>query len=384
VVAEWRVESDGDGFVTVFKATVSRDAFLKCIGRVYRVIARRNTIPILDTVLIRSEAGRLVLQATDLDIQIVSSVEAKVEAGAGVTVPAHTLHDIVRKLPDGADITIEAKSDASITVKAGRSRFTLQTLPESDFPELVAGELAHLFDIAAADLKRMIDRTQFAISTEETRYYLNGIYLHVEEGKLRGVATDGHRLALIDLAVPAGADKIPGVIVPRKTVGEVQRLLDGAETVTVELSEGKIRFTVGEVILTSKLIDGTFPDYRRVIPQNNDKVLEVARAELAEAVDRVSTVASEKGRAVKLTLSSGKLDLSVTSPDNGSAAEELEVGYAAEPMEIGFNARYLLDILAQVEGDAAVVRLDSPGSPTIIEAKEGSGAVFVLMPMRVA
>jgi DNA polymerase-3 subunit beta len=370
--------------VTVFKATVSRDAFLKCIGRVYRVIARRNTIPILDNVLIRSEAGRLVLQATDLDIQIVSSVEAKVEAGAGVTVPAHTLHDIVRKLPDGADITIEAKSDASITVKAGRSRFTLQTLPESDFPELVAGELAHLFDIAAADLKRMIDRTQFAISTEETRYYLNGIYLHVEEGKLRGVATDGHRLALIDLAVPAGADKIPGVIVPRKTVGEVQRLLDGAETVTVELSEGKIRFTVGEVILTSKLIDGTFPDYRRVIPQNNDKVLEVARAELAEAVDRVSTVASEKGRAVKLTLSSGKLDLSVTSPDNGSAAEELEVGYAAEPMEIGFNARYLLDILAQVEGDAAVVRLDSPGSPTIIEAKEGSGAVFVLMPMRVA
>lgn len=370
--------------MTAFKATVNRDAFLKCIGRVYRVIARRNTIPILDNVLIRPEAGSLMLRATDLDIQIVSSVEAKAEAGPGITVPAHTLHDIVRKLPDGSEVTIEAKSDASITVKAGRSRFTLQTLPEADFPELAAGELAHRFDIAAADFKRLIERTQFAISTEETRYYLNGIYLHVEEGKLRGVATDGHRLAPLDLAAPAGAEKIPGVIIPRKTVGEVQRLLDGAQTVTIELSEGKIRFTAGEVVLTSKLIDGTFPDYRRVIPQSNDKVLGVVRADLAEAVDRVSTVASEKGRAIKLTLSHGKLDLSVTSPDNGSAAEELEVGYDAEPMEIGFNARYLLDILSQIEGDEAVIRLDTPGSPTIIESKEGNGAIFVLMPMRVA
>lgn len=366
-----------------FKATVNRDAFLKCVGRVYRVIARRNTIPILDNVLIRPEAGRLMLRATDLDIQIVSSVEAKTEAGPGITVPAHTLHDIVRKLPDGSEVTIEAKSDASVIVKAGRSRFTLQTLPETDFPELAAGELAHRFDIAAADFKRLIDRTQFAISTEEARYYLNGIYLHVEEGKLRGVATDGHRLALLDLAAPAGAEEIPGVIVPRKTVGEVQRLLDGAQTVTIELSEGKIRFTAGEVVLTSKLIDGTFPDYRRVIPQSNDKVLGVVRAGLAEAVDRVSTVASEKGRAIKLTLSHGKLDLSVTSPDNGSAAEELEVGYDAEPMEIGFNARYLLDILSQIEGDEAVIRLDTPGSPTIIESKGGNGAHFVLMPMRV-
>lgn len=369
--------------MTAFKATVNRDAFLKCIGRVYRVIARRNTIPILDNVLIRPEAGSLMLRATDLDIQIVSSVEAKAEAGPGITVPAHTLHDIVRKLPDGSEVTIEAKSDASVIVKAGRSRFTLQTLPETDFPELAAGDLAHRFDIAAADFKRLIERTQFAISTEETRYYLNGIYLHVEEGKLRGVATDGHRLALLDLAAPAGAEKIPGVIIPRKTVGEVQRLLDGAQAVTVGLSEGKIRFTAGEVVLTSKLIDGTFPDYRRVIPQNNDKALGVVRADLAEAVDRVSTVASEKGRAIKLMLSSGKLDLSVTSPDNGSAAEELEVGYDAEPMEIGFNARYLLDILSQIEGDEAVIRLDTPGSPTIIESKEGNGARFVLMPMRV-
>lgn len=369
--------------MTAFKATVNRDAFLKCVGRVYRVIARRNTIPILDNVLILPEAGRLVLRATDLDIQIVSSVEAKAVSGPGITVPAHTLHDIVRKLPDGSEVTIEAKSASSVVVKAGRSRFTLQTLPETDFPELAAGDLAHRFDIAATDLKRLIERTQFAISTEETRYYLNGIYLHVEEGKLRGVATDGHRLALLDLAVPAGAEKIPGVIVPRKTVGEVQRLLDGAQTVTVELSEGKIRFTAGEVVLTSKLIDGTFPDYRRVIPQSNDKVLEVPRADLAEAVDRVSTVASEKGRAIKLTLSHGKLDLSVTSPDNGSAAEELEVGYDAEPMEIGFNARYLLDILSQIEGDEAAIRLDSPGSPTIIESKGGNGALYVLMPMRV-
>lgn len=370
--------------MTAFKATVNRDAFLKCIGRVYRVIARRNTIPILDNVLIRPEAGRLLLRATDRDIQIVSGVEAKAASGPGITVPAHTLHDIVRKLPDGSEVTIEAKSESSVVVKAGRSRFTLQTLPEADFPELAAGDLAHRFDIAATDLKRLIERTQFAISTEETRYYLNGIYLHVEEGKLRGVATDGHRLAQFDLPLPKSAAGMPGVIVPRKTVGEVQRLIeDNDAEISVELSQGKIRFTLANVVLTSKLIDGTFPDYRRVIPQNNDKALGVVRADLAEAVDRVSTVASEKGRAIKLTLSHGKLDLSVTSPDNGSAAEELEVGYDTEPMEIGFNARYLLDILSQIEGDEAVIRLDTPGSPTIIESKEGNGARFVLMPMRV-
>jgi DNA polymerase III subunit beta len=275
-----------------------------------------------------------------------------------------------------------------LAVRAGRSRFTLQTLPESDFPDLAAGDMTHKFVLAGADLKRLIDKTQFAISTEETRYYLNGIYLHVAgSGKsqtLRAVATDGHRLAQTDLAVPAGAAGMPGVIVPRKTVTEVQRLIEdsGAE-VGIELSSAKIRFSIGDVVLTSKLIDGTFPDYARVIPSGNDKELVVDKKDFEAAVDRVSTVSSERGRAVKLSLSSGKLILSVTNPDSGSATEEIEVEYDGDPIDIGFNSRYLLDIAAQLDGEVAVLRLADPGSPTLIEDKDAKGSLYVLMPMRV-
>jgi DNA polymerase-3 subunit beta len=237
-------------------------------------------------------------------------------------------------------------------------------------------------------LKRLIDKTQFAISTEETRYYLNGIYLHVAgSGKtqtLRAVATDGHRLAETDLSVPAGAAGMPGVIVPRKTVTEVQRLIEDTEgEVAIELSSSKIRFSIGRVVLTSKLIDGTFPDYQRVIPAGNDKELTVDKKDFEAAVDRVSTVSSERGRAVKLSLSSGKLILSVTNPDSGSATEELEVEYDADPLDIGFNSRYLLDIAGQLDGEVAVLKLADPGSPTLIQDKDAKGALYVLMPMRV-
>jgi DNA polymerase-3 subunit beta len=295
----------------------------------------------------------------------------------------------VRKLPEGAQVVIEASGDrAVLAIRAGRSRFTLQTLPESDFPDLAAGKMTHTFKLKAHDLKRLIDKTQFAISTEETRYYLNGIYLHTagaaKQPKLRGVATDGHRLAQFELMLPAGAEGMPGIIVPRKTVGEVQRLIEDNEAeITVELSQGKIRFSIGEAVLTSKLIDGTFPDYARVIPMGNDKQLTVNRKEFEQAVDRVSTVSSERGRAVKLSLSSGKLTLSVTNPDSGSASEEIEVEYGAEPLDIGFNSRYLLDIAVQLDGEAAVLKLADPGSPTLIQDPETKGALYVLMPMRV-
>ena len=298
-------------------------------------------------------------------------------------------YEIVRKLPEGAQIALEASGDrAVLAIKAGRSRFTLQTLPESDFPDLAAGDMTHSFKIGAAELKRLVDKTQFAISTEETRYYLNGIYLHgAGSGKsqvLRAVATDGHRLAQVELPLPSGASGMPGIIVPRKTVGEVQRLIEDTEgEVGIELSQGKIRFTIGDVVLTSKLIDGTFPDYARVIPAGNDKELVVDKKEFEQAVDRVSTVSSERGRAVKLSLSNGRLVLSVTNPDSGSATEELEVEYAADPLDIGFNSRYLLDIAAQIEGEAAVLKLADPGSPTLIQDKDSKGALYVLMPMRV-
>jgi DNA polymerase III subunit beta len=275
----------------------------------------------------------------------------------------------------------------------------LQALPEADFPDLAAGEMPFRFDLAAADLKRLIEKTQFAISTEETRYYLNGIYLHTLDANgttlLRAVATDGHRLARIAMPAPSGAAGMPGVIVPRKAVAEIQKLVeDAGESVAIELSPSKIRLTfggragehpssAGGVVLISKLIDGTFPDYQRVIPSGNDKRLTVERDDFARAVDRVSTISSERGRAVKLALVEGRLTLSVNNPDSGSATEELEVDYASGALDIGFNARYLLDITGQLEGDTALFKLADPGSPTLIQDREGAPALFVLMPMRV-
>lgn len=371
------------------KATLERQTLLKSLSHVHRVVERRNTIPILSNVLIKAEGSQVDLKATDLDLEIVDSAEAMVERAGATTVPAHLLYEIVRKLPDGTQVVLDAPADgAQMSLSAGRASFALQMLPESDFPDITAGTFSHTFELSGANLKRLIDRTQFAISNEETRYYLNGIYFHtVEQGSdmnLRAVATDGHRLAQAEMKAPVGAETIPGVIVPRKAVGEIQRLLEEPDqTVKVELSDSKVRLTVGPVILTSKLIDGTFPDYERVIPRGNDKELQVDRDVFKEAVDRVSTVSSERGRAVKLTLSDGHMVLMVNNPDSGSATEELAVDYGAGDLDIGFNSRYLLDITNQLEADTATFLLADPGSPTLIRDPGDEHALYVLMPMRV-
>ncbi|MCK5749292.1 MAG: DNA polymerase III subunit beta, partial [Oricola sp.] len=290
---------------------------------------------------------------------------------------------------DGTEVMLSTDADGnSMTVISGRSNFKLQCLPQSDFPELTAGEFTHTFRLDSSALKELIDRTQFAISTEETRYYLNGIYLHTAEGDndivLRAVATDGHRLARCEMDAPNGAEQMPGIIIPRKTVGELQKLVDDPDlSVTVELSDSKIRFTIGAVVLTSKLIDGTFPDYQRVIPTGNDKDMLVDRQSFAAAVDRVSTVSSERGRAVKIALSEGQMTLTVNNPDSGSATDELAVDYSADPMEIGFNARYLLDITNQITGSEVKFTLADAGSPTLIIDTADDASLYVLMPMRV-
>jgi DNA polymerase III subunit beta len=370
------------------RATVERSHLLKSLGHVHRVVERRNTIPILSNALVKADGGKLMLKATDLDLEITEAVPADIGQAGATTVPAHILYDIVRKLPDGAEVSLDTGDGSQLAVKAGRSRFSLQVLPEADFPDLTAGDFPTRFRLKAGEFKKLIDRTQFAISTEETRYYLNGIYLHVvtvgEKPMLRAVATDGHRLAQAQIDAPEGTKGMAGVIVPRKTVGEVQKLLDDPEAeAEIELSDTKIRVTIGTVVLTSKLIDGTFPDYVRVIPQGNDKVLKVDKGEFAAAVDRVSTVSSERGRAVKIALSEGKMVLSVNNPDSGSATEEIGVDYAADPIEIGFNSKYLLDVTQQLANETAEFRFADPGSPTLIQDDDAGNALFVLMPMRV-
>ncbi|TVR08768.1 MAG: DNA polymerase III subunit beta [Salinarimonadaceae bacterium] len=371
------------------KVTVERAALLKALGHVHRVVERRNTIPILSNVLLRADPAGLRLKATDLDMEVTETIPSDVTQPGATTVPAHVIYDIVRKLPEGAQVSLELAADGSqLVLRSSRSRFALQALPETDFPDIAAGELPHSFAIPPGDLKKLIEKTQFAISTEETRYYLNGIFLHTLDGEngpiLRAVATDGHRLARIETAAPDGSAGMPGVIVPRKAVAEIQKLLeDSGEAIHVELSPAKIRLTFGGVVLTSKLIDGAFPDYQRVIPAGNDKTLVVDRDEFARAVDRVSTISSERGRAVKLALVDGRLTLTVNNPDSGSATEEIEVEYEAAALDIGFNARYLLDIAGQLDGDTAILKFADPGSPTLIQDREGAAALYVLMPMRV-
>ncbi len=371
------------------KATIERATLLKCLSHVQSVVERRNTIPILSNVLIEAAAdGTLKVMATDLDLQVVESLGAvSVESPGAITVSAHLLFDIARKLPDGSQVSLET-ADNRMTVKAGRSRFSLPTLPRDDFPVIVEGDLPTSFELPAATLAQLIDRTRFAISTEETRYYLNGIFIHVTDEELRAAATDGHRLARYTIARPDGADGMPDVIVPRKCVGELRKLLEESldSNVEIDLSASKIRFTLGGesgVVLTSKLIDGTFPDYSRVIPTGNDKLLKLDPRSFWEGVDRVATIATEKTRAVKMALENDKVTLSVTSPDNGTAAEEVPASYSSAGFEIGFNAGYLKDILGQIDGDTVELHLADAGAPTLIRKDDKSPALYVLMPMRV-
>ena len=371
------------------RVTLERSNLLKSLNHVHRVVERRNTIPILSNVLLKTDGQSLEMKATDLDLEITEATPAQVDQAGATTVPAHLLYDIVRKLPDGSEVMLKTDEDGtSMSVMSGRSSFRLQCLPQSDFPELTAGSFSHIFRVDSAALKGLIDKTQFAISTEETRYYLNGIYFHaIEAGsqlKLRAVATDGHRLARAETEAPAGSEGMPGVIIPRKTVAELQKLVDNPDiAVTTELSDTKIRFTIGSVILTSKLIDGTFPDYQRVIPTGNDKEMMIDRSVFAQAVDRVSTISSERGRAVKLAIAGGQVTLTVNNPDSGSATEEVAAGYDADPIEIGFNAKYLLDVTGQLSGSEARFMLADAGSPTLISDPADPDALYVLMPMRV-
>jgi DNA polymerase-3 subunit beta len=370
------------------KITIERALLLKSLAHVQSIVEKRNTIPVLSNVRIEAFDNIISLKATDMDMEITETIDANILEEGSITAPAHMLYDIARKLDDGSDVELTyPDSKGQLTIAAGRSRFSLSTIPAEDFPVISGDELPNNFSIPAKDLKSLIDRTKFAVSTEETRYYLNGIYIHAkmegEIGVLRAAATDGHRLGCVETPLPKGAENIEGVIIPRKTISEIRKLIDTVDDeIFISLSNNKIRFAFNGVILTSKLIDGTYPDYERVIPRNNDKILEINVKELSAAVDRVSVIA-ERTRAIKISTSSNKINISTSSADAGSAFEELEAKYDAEPLEIGYNFRYLLDILNEVKGDTVKLTLADGASPTLINDAADSGAVYVLMPMRV-
>ncbi len=371
---------------------ISRSDLLKSLSHIQGVVERRNTIPILSNVKLEANDNSLGFTATDMDLAISETQSAEISTPGNITVPAHTFYDIARKLPEDAEVNINYAGDneSSLKITAGNCNFSLPVIPANDFPIIEAGDITHSFEIARGDLIKLFDKSKFAISTEETRYYLNGIFLHdaTQNGNnvLRAVATDGHRLARIDVPLPEGGKDIPKIIIPRKAIHEIKKVLDEAENVEkvkLSISATKIQVEIAGSIIVSKLIDGNFPDYERVIPTNNNNVLKTKVTPLKTAIDRVSTISSDKGRAVKLTLGDNKLVLSADNIDIGFAQEEVTVDYSAAKVETGFNSKYLLELTNVLEGDTAEFHFADSSSPTLVQDNSDSSALFVIMPMRI-
>ena len=374
------------------KFTIERSVLLKLLTHVQNVVEKRQTIPILSNIKIDVvkdlEGERITIKATDMDLEVVESAAAKVEDGGSVTASAHKLLEIARKLPEGAEVEIALDAKTSqLKISSGRTKFQLATLPGDEFPSISEGSMPINFTLTAAELSSLFDRTMFAVSQEETRYYLNGIYMHEKgEGKdavLKAAATDGHRLAAAEVPLPEGAKGMAGIIVPKKTVGEVQKLVaELLEDVKISINPNKIRFEIADLVLTSKLIDGTYPDYERVIPVGNDKFAEVDSDALAGAVDCVAVIC-EKSKGVKLKIAKNKIAVTASSADEGSAETDVEAEYAGEAVEIGFNFRYLLDILGQTKGAKVRFAMLDASSPVIVTDLSDDAVTYVIMPMRV-
>ncbi|TJV34161.1 MAG: DNA polymerase III subunit beta [Mesorhizobium sp.] len=373
---------------------VSREALLPALSLVSKAVERRTTIPVLANVLLAVDAaaGTLTITGSDLDCELRAKLSCQAGKDEAFTLPSAILHDAVRKMPDGAEIALVAEKDFA-TLSAGRSRFRIQVLPATDFPTMDAGSLSHSFELDAGQVERMLDTVSFAISSEETRYYLNGIYWHAGE-TLNAVATDGHRLAKFAAPLPDGAAGMPAIIIPRRTVGLIRQMIGdkGAVkggAVKISLSDLKIRVETGQGTLLSKLIDGSYPDYQRVIPASNANHFTIEREALTKAVDRVTTVSSQRGSAVKFAFAAGgNLTLTTNNPDAGSANDEVTIEHGeGDDVEIGFNGRYCLDMLNAAPAERLVFSLGDPGSPTLIQPETadetGLKPLFVLMPMRV-
>jgi DNA polymerase-3 subunit beta len=369
-----------------FKMTIERAQLLRALSHAQSIVQKRVTIPILSNVLIEAdEGGGVRLLATDLDIQIREQLNATiVEQPGAVTVAAHMLHDIVRELPEGCQIELEA-SGSKLQIRAARARYTLPILPSTDFPILPEEGLTTSFAIPAATLKEMIDKTRFATSDGPARPQLCGIFLHAIEGSLVAASSDTHRVAKIVQPLPEGAAKMPGIIMPNRFTDELRRLIDEMnEPVLLTLDDRKLRADLGDVVLLGKLIEGQFPDYERVIPKNHERSIQVAPRAFEAACRRVSLVSSEKTRSVKLSLERDKMTVSVTSTENGAADEEVTAIYDGDPFEIGFNSKYLAENLKLIGGDTVELHPgNDPKDVVLITAPCEPKCTWVVMPMRV-
>jgi DNA polymerase-3 subunit beta len=365
------------------------------MARLAGIVEHRTTIPILGHVLIRAGAGGVTFTATDMDLVLttraavgvegeVSNIRAamSVEGEGGATASAITLHDIARRLPDNSLARIAADA-SSLRIEAGRARLKLQSLPPDEFPEFPTGNLPYRFRLEALELRRLLDSTSFAVSTEESRHYLGGVYLHTADRELRAVAADSHRLALARAVLPAGAAGMPGIIIPRKTVAVLQQLLkDATGDAEIALSEVKIMFTIGEAVLVSKVIDATYPDYERVIPANNDRIVEIDRAAFIEAVDLVATISDGKTRIVKFTVEANCLTVATIDGTGAEGRQEIDCHFAGDPIVTGFNAQYVTEIAKHIGGKTLHFEFEA-GAPAIMRDPQNPSTLFIAMPCRV-
>lgn len=370
----------------ILNVILEKNDFMKALSHCQGIVERRNTVPILAHVLLETEGDKLKITATDLEISFVETVPAHVKAHGSATVSAHLLFDVVKKLPEGSQIELKMGENGDfLHLQSGRSTYNFSCLPPLDFPIMATEELPSTFKIHAAELARLIDKTRFSMSTEETRYYLNGIFFHkTTDGFLRAVATDGLRLARAQVELPAEISNFPAVIISRKTIHEVRKLIDEVpEDVTISLSENQIRFIIGSSVLISRLIEGKFPDYEKVIPLHNNNILEVEVKSFAESIDRISIMSTDKLRPVKMRVEGMSMAISAHSMDTGNAIEELEVKYVGEPVDFGFNARFILDITQQMTSQSLQLLIGDDTQAIIAQDSADSSALYVLMPMRV-
>ena len=365
---------------------------LKALSHIHGIVEVRHTLPILSNIILEAKDDKLILSSTNLDIYCSDKIKAEVLQSGEVSVSAVTFFEIIKRLPSGSEVLmIMEEGENEIRLTCGRSKFNLSTLKTDDFPIISDSDLSTNFVLSADELIRIIDKTKFAVSNEETRYYLNGIFLHKAERNsiqfLRAVATDGHRLAQYDIPLPQGAEDITGIIIPKKTIYELRKVLDDANgDVSVSLNENKIKFSFNDLKVVSKVIDGTFPDYTKVIPQKNDKNFKTNNSDLKNAIDRVSAVAANeesKSKAIKFCIENNSLSLSVESQSKGSANEIIDVNYSGDKVDIGFNSKYIIDICNEVDGDEISISLSDSISPAIILDKTDENLFFVLMPMRI-